>query len=431
MARKPTASLPDVFAKPGQAPARGTPIEALPRNGAPAEGWAAPNLPRLLGTGDVRAVTSSPSPVQAEPAPNPATAGSTTSNPQPAEPTTTSEARLASGSKAEPEREVGENVAAADVEEAMLAPGPSLGAPTADATNVLPEATPGTIPAPQSVSAAPPPPAEPVTASNPPAPAPPVSDTRAPDPPARGAAWRIAIAALCVSLTTPLWYDNVLRGLGLTTALDRQQLADTVAISAQERRLRDVEQRLSATTGQLSRAQADLARAERQQRDATEWTRRMLLLRLTETLRHGVPFSAELAIIRSSGAGEVAPQLDQIAPYAPIGVPTLGDLERDFRRLTDPILRPYRALNPMAWLRAAWGLIPYAPLADRDPGREQLRETAEFLRAGDPQGAARHLRSANAAMTEMMAGWLADADARVAADALIRRVETPTGPRRP
>lgn len=352
MARKPPASLPDVFAKPGQAPARGTPIEALPRKGQHKEGWAAPDPPRLGGPDGVPAAS--------------------VTGPRP---------------------------------EAGMIPGTGAGDDWGKVATMdpAPQSSPGLSRGPgiPSISSAETPPA----------------------PPPRGPAWRIAIAALCVSLTTPFWHDSVLRGFGWFTALDREQQTDTIAISAQERRLREVEQRLTATTGQLSRAQADLLRAERQQRDATDWTRRMLLLRLSEALRQGAPFMTELAITRSAGAGtaDIAPTLDLIAPYAPIGVPTRADLERDFRRLTDPVLRPYRALNPMAWARSAWGFFPFTQPADRDPARDAMREAAEYVRLGDIHGAAQLLRTAN--VEETIAGWLADADARAAADMLIRRVE--------
>ncbi len=45
MARRPGPALPDVFARPGAAPARGTPIEDLPQDAAPPEPVAEPPPP--------------------------------------------------------------------------------------------------------------------------------------------------------------------------------------------------------------------------------------------------------------------------------------------------------------------------------------------------------------------------------------------------
>jgi len=250
-------------------------------------------------------------------------------------------------------------------------------------------------------------------------------------PPERGAAWGIAIAALAVSLTTPFWYDGALRLLGVVPSLHRAQLEDALNLSRQERKLRDVEQRLSTASTQLARTQADLAQASRVQQEAAAWTRIVVLARLAEATRSGRPFVSELTLARSANVlgGELVPLATVVAPYAPIGVPTMDDLARDFRRLTDPVLRPPRGLNPVAWASAAFSYLPFGRAAvDPDPARAALREAAALVEVRRAFEAAALLRPLTGPVRDGMAGWLADVDARAAADTLDRRVEAAMRP---
>ena len=245
-------------------------------------------------------------------------------------------------------------------------------------------------------------------------------------PPPRGPAWTIAMVALGVSLTTPFWYDGALRLLGITTTIGQAQQEDALAISRQERKLRDVEQRLSTTATQLTKAQADLTQAARKQEETAAWTRVMILARLGEALRRGTPFGPELAMARGARAatGDLTPLLDRFAPYAPIGVPTTQDLGQDFRRVTDPVLRPARGLNPLAWAATVIAWTPFGrPAPETDPGRLALREAASRVRDGAVTDAATMLRPVTGPVADMMAGWLADADARAAADAFNQRID--------
>jgi len=558
MARKPTVSLPDVFAKPGAAPARGTPIEALPRDDAPVPGQS----PAPGHTGDAPAPGPEAVPgVIAEPSPEaapasasmsegaPAPAADPVSPPvvgDPAEPpvsVTTMPAVVAGAEqdmRAEIERVPGATTVVptappvtattagvAAVTTASAAEGPAPGADSVpprpvsmghgdaamgpdsapraqpvsaaaippSSADPAPKATVTLPPVPESVvskpSSADPARKAPVTlppvpeaagpvvskpATAPPAPGgttPPASDHgrggaagvthpapkstpsesgRSPAaeqaapvargaasghgvalPPERGAAWGIAIAALAVSLTTPFWYDGALRLLGFVPSLHRAQLEDALTLSRQERKLRDVEQRLSTASTQLARTQADLAQANRVQQEAAVWTRIVVLARLAEATRSGRPFVSELTMARSANAlgGDLVPLATVIAPYAPIGVPTMDDLARDFRRLTDPVLRPPRGLNPLAWASAAFSYLPFGrPAVDPDPARAALREAAALVEARRSFEAAALLRPLTGPVRDGMAGWLADVDARAAADALDRRVEAAMRPGR-
>jgi hypothetical protein len=135
---------------------------------------------------------------------------------------------------------------------------------------------------------------------------------------------------------------------------------------------------------------------------------------------------AEVAMVRSSGAatGELQPLVARIVPYAPIGVPTAVDLANDFRRVTDPVLRPARGFNPVAWAATVVAWTPFGrTAADTDPGRTALREAGARMRDGQINEAVAILRPVSGPVAEMMAGWLADTDARAAADTLGIRVD--------
>lgn len=234
------------------------------------------------------------------------------------------------------------------------------------------------------------------------------------------------MVALGVSLTTPFWYEGALRVLGITTALNKAQQQDALAITQQERALQDVQQRLTTANAQLSKARTDLTEASRKQDETAAWTRIMILVRLSETLRRGTPFVAEVAMVRSSAAatGDLQPLVERVAPYATIGVPTAVDLANDFRRVTDPVLRPNRGFNPMAWAATVVAWTPFGrTAADTDPGRIALREAGARMQAGRINEAVAILRPVTGPVGEMMAGWLADTEARAAADALGARVD--------
>lgn len=464
MARKSTVKLPDVFAKPGQAPSRGTPIESLPREGEPEPSAAEPvPAPAVAEPGPVAGaapVTGDGPPASWALASRPALV---VGAPDGAQPPVVLPPDVAAPDAATPDAPASEspvsNPVSGSAAPADPVPTPQAAAPVAEASPVgeTPSALPPVIAAPTAAPPASPvippavvaPPVPPAPKSTvpsavplaapstpPPSMSPPATPSRPAHaepprpavtvPPPRGPAWTIAMVALGVSLTTPFWYDGALRLLGITTTIGQAQQEDALAISRQERKLRDVEQRLSTTATQLTKAQADLTQAARKQEETAAWTRVMILARLGEALRRGTPFGPELAMARGARAatGDLTPLLDRFAPYAPIGVPTTQDLGQDFRRVTDPVLRPARGLNPLAWAATVIAWTPFGrPAPETDPGRLALREAASRVRDGAVTDAATMLRPVTGPVADMMAGWLADADARAAADAFNQRID--------
>ncbi len=423
MARKPPVKLPDVFAKPGQAPSRGTPIEALPQDVV-----VMPTVqePRAADVAEPQATVHPHTTDLVEGKVALATDFPTTVNPQITDAAVDKTAPTADFSTTVSPQvtDTPGPVSARDAEPAAWArpSTPTLALPVTETPKPAP--TPVVAkPAPEAVRPAPPAPEPPPvvhqTAYVPQTPPPPL-------PQPRGPAWAIAMVALGVSLTTPFWYDGALRVLGITTAISQAQQQDALSITRQERTLQDVQQRLTTANAQLSKARTDLTEAARQQEETAAWTRTMILVRLSEALRRGAPFVAEVAMVRSSGAAtaDLSPLIERIAPYATIGVPTAVDLANDFRRVTDPVLRPNRGFNPMAWAATVVAWTPFGrPAADLDPGRAALRDAGARMRDGQINEAVAILRPVTGPVAEMMAGWLADTQARAAADALGTRVE--------
>ena len=351
MAQKPTASLPDIFAKPGAAPARGTPIEDLPREDAP------------QATVDPVEVEV-PVVVVAPPEPAPVVA---------------------------------------PVVEAQAAPPP-----------------PPVAPLPSPIQ-------EPIVTAQP-------SPTHMPDVAPRSSAasgstaWSFAVAALAISLTAPVWQGPLYRAFGLSLPLDQTVLEDSQTLARQERKQQEVEQKLAVATAQLAKAQAEAAQAIKRQNDALAWVRVMALTRLADALRNDRPFAADLAIARGAGIDidEVKPLLDRLAPYASIGVPSLADLDRDFRRNADQVLRsgfgpiPVDWVgNVMTWTRATVTRTA-APPVDPTPG--YVRAAGPLVADGELTDAIAQLRQISGPYEAVFASWIEDAEARLTAERIARKL---------
>ncbi len=327
MARKPQTELPDVFAKPGQAPQRNTPIEDLPK---PAE-------------------------------------------PAPAQP------RAPSGDQPAP----------------------------AAATPALP------VPAPAARPASPP------RAVPPPCPAPSRSA-------ARGVAM-LAGAAVLVALLAPLLEDDLLGHYGFATPAFRAQHETALMLSRQEQKLRELEQRLNEAVAQLTATSADLQQSAMRSTDGVAWGRLLSLGRVADALRGPTPFAVDLAIAKSVGAGidEFQPDLGKLSAYANTGVPTFADLNREFRRIADEALRPGRGILPTGLVRRLTELNQWTSSSPppADPTPELVQSATARLNDGDLAETIALVRQVSGAYQGAFAGWLQDAQARVNADALVRRID--------
>ncbi len=527
MAQKPTVSLPDVFAKPGRAPSRGTPIEDLPASATmPEEAVAAEKGQEYAARGGVVEPGGSPDAGSSAPPETivPVVAvdavGPPRSDPDAvtALPVAVNEApEISKPAEADiaPEAIAVESIGAIDAGSANATPvstesvsaesvaappvvAPSVVAPSVAAPPVVapPVATPPvaapSVAAPPVVAppvaappvvappvAAPPVVASPVVAppvvappvAAPPVAAPPVvapsvvapSVVQSPAPtataavpsapritpgsgsppimtspqmsqaanpmPASGAnsTWGIAVAALVVGLTVPIWQDPVQRTLGITTAVSRAQQEDALTLARLERKQQDLEQRLASTTAQLTKAQGELAQAVRRQEDAAAWLRAMALTRLGDALRRSSPFAPDLAVARGAGVNldDIKPMLDKIGPFVSTGVPTNADLDREFRRMADQITRTGRGMVPAEWMATlvSWTSFNRAPPPPADPAPDLVRAAAANVADGNYAAAIEQLKQITGPYEQVFAGWIEDAQARMAADSIVKRVD--------
>ncbi len=247
--------------------------------------------------------------------------------------------------------------------------------------------------------------------------------------PASGAnsTWGIAVAALVVGLTVPIWQDPVQRTLGITTAVSRAQQEDALTLARLERKQQDLEQRLASTTAQLTKAQGELAQAVRRQEDAAAWLRAMALTRLGDALRRSSPFAPDLAVARGAGVNldDIKPMLDKIGPFVSTGVPTNADLDREFRRMADQITRTGRGMVPAEWMATlvSWTSFNRAPPPPADPAPDLVRAAAANVADGNYAAAIEQLKQITGPYEQVFAGWIEDAQARMAADSIVKRVD--------
>ena len=151
----------------------------------------------------------------------------------------------------------------------------------------------------------------------------------------------LAVVALAVAVTAPFWEDSVLSAIGMRTPAGRAAEQSTLAALRQERRIEDISQRLAAAMTQMTKQQAAFTAAMQRADASATLIRTMTLVRLSDTLRRPMPFTAELAVVRASGTdlGDLKPLLDQIEPYANTGIPGATQLRQEFRTLLDQVAR--------------------------------------------------------------------------------------------
>ncbi len=409
MPRKPVPGLPDVFAKPGGAPSRGTPIEDLPTfaDDSAAHG-ARPGEPIAEPTAPTSAALSDAPP---HPAASPLVALPPVATP----PAAQSSAAHSSAAQSS----------------------------AAQSSTILPPAAPPPAAQPAAAHSSAAPPELPPLSQHPVSPAhnasPAAAKTslgKAPDnaparasaaKPAHGGVSVIVWVLLAASLTAPLWERQVLSGLGIHTQSARSAAENATALAQQGARLAMLEQRLASTTTQLDALRADLALTSLRATEATTQARAVALLRLRDALRAATPFGIELAVLHATGGdtGKLQTALAQLAPYATTGAPSLDQLQREFRILNDSVARAFRQANPGSWmdfinLSRLGGASPPAQL---DPNVRAAQLGLSRLAVGDVPGAIEQASQVDGAYQTDFADWVAEAKGRLAADTALREID--------
>jgi hypothetical protein len=217
--------------------------------------------------------------------------------------------------------------------------------------------------------------------------------------------------------------------------------ASSAAIAAYDRQLQDLRAQIAAQSGQGSdvaaqieavaaEAKAQLAaaaqEAERLKTEAEAAARAATtdaaLGRIRAALEAGGPFTGSVSDLTASGVEIPA----DVASFAATGVPTLMDLQRSFPALArDALTAALRAQTPTGWgdritafLRTQTGARSLSPREGSDPDAILSRAEAR-LAEGDLPATLAELGTLPDAAKEVLAPWIAEAEARQKAIAAV------------
>ncbi len=250
-----------------------------------------------------------------------------------------------------------------------------------------------------------------------------MSDAAPPPGASLKTARRLAWVALVLAVAGPFWIDRTLALVGLHSSAARRLAATTSGVADDERRLAALEPQIDAAAAELARSRVEAIRIKASTDALASWSSLYALTDLTAALHRSEPFSLQLSVARAVAAlpDDIRKLLDQLAPYASIGVPDAARIGRDF----DAIAR-----------RLGWNGTHSAPVAmvnrvitwsreqlagGTDPAEETNRRLAEAsadLAAGNIAGAAETVGRLEGPARDNFADWLEDASARAAADRL-------------
>lgn len=241
----------------------------------------------------------------------------------------------------------------------------------------------------------------------------------------------LAVLAIVVALAAPFWYGSALALIGLRTPTIARLATTAGGVAAEAPQVAALERQIDAALAQLARSRADAT-----QRKLNTWSSVYALTDLSAALRRAEPFTVQFAIARAvTGLPEdISKMLDQLAPYAAIGVPPAARITHDFTtraaRLgwSGPDSAPVAVVkNLLAWSEQQ--LSGSAPPVDDT--RHRLAQASAELAAGDVAAAVDTVARLEGPAREAFSDWLQDATARAAADRLTRRVGVMLGTGRP
>lgn len=245
-------------------------------------------------------------------------------------------------------------------------------------------------------------------------------------PPAGNSAKTLAIVAIVISLTAPFWEGAILGSINIHMPMTTELADNASALDRLDHRTADIDKQLGAATAQLGKLQAQLAETTARANAAADRTATLAMVELVTALRRPGGFELELAAMRATtpDAGELKPLLDQIEPYAVTGVPSSAQLRQEFARLSARIQWTDRGYLSVAWVTRLlpWQRSANAAQPSADTAPQMLGQATTQIATGDLAGAAATVQMIGGAHQEMLADWLEDAKARVAADAVAQRL---------
>lgn len=231
----------------------------------------------------------------------------------------------------------------------------------------------------------------------------------------------LAGAALIVSLTGPLWVPNILATLNFRSSADIAADRNRDDIVRLEQGSVGSEQRLKAAEAAVVKLREDLGRMEQRMAAMRDALAAGAAADLAAALRSDGGFMAELAALRAvaTPAPDLTDMLATITPFAETGVPGAREIRHRFLREMAGA-GSAQGGSPFAWLRRTVLLAPDPVAQDVSP---HLLEAETLLRDDDLLGAMAAARRIEAPRPDWLGAWLADAQARSAADALLPRLD--------
>ncbi len=237
----------------------------------------------------------------------------------------------------------------------------------------------------------------------------------------------MALAAIVVAVSAPFWFDRTLGIIGLHTPPTARLAATRFAIGEEERRLAALEAKIDAIAAKLADSRSEATQLKASTDALASWSSLYALTDLTAALRQSEPFGLQLSVARAVTTlpANIRKLLDQLVPYASVGVPDAARITHDFNdhaaRLgwTGPRSAPVAMLNRvLTWSRDQ---LP-GETSPADTTGPRLAEASTQLAAGDIAGAVETVEQLDSPARDGFADWLEDASARAAADRLTSMV---------
>ncbi len=233
----------------------------------------------------------------------------------------------------------------------------------------------------------------------------------------------LAVVAILVAATGPLWAPSVLGSLNMHSTTDTMAVETRDAVAQLERRVNEADQRAKASDATVARLKADVAQLEQRLTRVTSSLGLSALSDLADALRQRDGFARPLAAARAALAPtpEMTGLLDRITPYAETGIPAANHL-RD--RFSAAVFGDRG--DAVGWFKRTVLRVSAPPPEEPD---ERLVRIDTVLREGDLAAAVMAATQLQAPRPDWLAAWLDDASARVAADTLVGTANKMAGAR--
>ena len=241
----------------------------------------------------------------------------------------------------------------------------------------------------------------------------------------------LAVLAIALAVSAPFWFDRGLGLIGLRSPADARLAAIRAGVAAQAGPVAALEAQIASAQAQLARSRADAAQIK-----LANWSSIYALTDLTASLRRAEPFSVQFAVA-SAVTGlpdDIRKLLDQLGPYAAIGVPATARLSRDFAGRAARLGWSGPDSAPVAVVKhlLTWSEQQLSgSTAPADDTRHRLAQASAELAAGNVAAAVETVNRLDGPARDGFSDWLQDAGARAAADRLTRRVDLMLSASRP